>query len=206
MQITVTVNGAERTADVEPRLLLVHLIRDVFGLTGTHVGCDTSNCGACTVLLDGVPVKSCTMFGVQADGRSITTVEGLAQDGQLHPIQSAFKEEHGLQCGFCTPAMMLTGAALLDRNPQPTEEEIRWAISGNICRCTGYMNIVKAIEAAGQAMATEKAPATTSMTGVQGGGSREAKRSDANPPAREVIRRRRRGSEEMKGVRRWGPR
>ncbi len=162
MQITVTVNGAERTADVEPRLLLVHLIRDVFGLTGTHVGCDTSNCGACTVLLDGVPVKSCTMFGVQADGRSITTVEGLAQDGQLHPIQSAFKEEHGLQCGFCTPAMMLTGAALLDRNPQPTEEEIRWAISGNICRCTGYMNIVKAIEAAGQAMATEKAPATTS--------------------------------------------
>jgi len=158
------------------------------------------------VLLDGVPVKSCTMFGVQADGRSITTVEGLAQDGQLHPIQSAFKEEHGLQCGFCTPAMMLTGAALLDRNPQPTEEEIRWAISGNICRCTGYMNIVKAIEAAGQAMATEKAPATTSMTGVQGGGSREAKRSDANPPAREVIRRRRRGSEEMKGVRRWGPR
>ncbi len=162
MQITVTVNGAERTADVEPRLLLVHLIRDVFGLTGTHVGCDTSNCGACTVLLDGVPVKSCTMFGVQADGRSITTVEGLAQDGQLHPIQSAFKEEHGLQCGFCTPAMMLTGAALLDRNPQPTEEEIRWAISGNICRCTGYMNIVKAIEAAGQAMATEKAPASTS--------------------------------------------
>jgi len=162
MQITVTINGAERTADVEPRLLLVHLIRDVFGLTGTHVGCDTSNCGACTVLLDGVPVKSCTMFGVQADGRSITTVEGLAQDGQLHPIQSAFKEEHGLQCGFCTPAMMLTGAALLDRNPHPTEEEIRWAISGNICRCTGYMNIVKAIEAAGQAMATEKAPATTS--------------------------------------------
>ncbi len=137
MQITVTINGAERTADVEPRLLLVHLIRDVFGLTGTHVGCDTSNCGACTVLVDGVPVKSCTMFGVQADGRSITTVEGLAQDGQLHPIQSAFKEEHGL-------------------------EEIRWAISGNICRCTGYMNIVKAIEAAGQAMATEKAPATTS--------------------------------------------
>ena len=162
MQITVTVNGAERTADVEPRLLLVHLIRDVFGLTGTHVGCDTSNCGACTVLVDGVPVKSCTMFGVQANGRSITTVEGLAQDGQLHPIQSAFKEEHGLQCGFCTPAMMLTGAALLGRNPQPTEEEIRWAISGNICRCTGYMNIVKAIEAAGQAMATEKAPATTS--------------------------------------------
>ncbi|HEY3208353.1 MAG TPA: (2Fe-2S)-binding protein [Actinomycetota bacterium] len=162
MQITVTVNGTERKADIEPRLLLVHLIRDVLGLTGTHIGCDTSNCGACTVLLDDVPVKSCTMFGVQADGRSITTVEGLARNGQLHPIQTAFKEEHGLQCGFCTPAMLLTGAALLDRNPQPTEEEIRWAISGNICRCTGYMNIVKAIEAAGQAMASQKAPAATS--------------------------------------------
>jgi carbon-monoxide dehydrogenase small subunit len=159
MQITVTINGVERSADVEPRRLLVHLIREDFGLTGTHVGCDTSHCGACTVLLDGVPVKACTMFGVQADGRSVTTVEGLAQDGQLHPIQAAFKEEHGLQCGFCTPGMMLTGAALLDRNPKPTEEEIRWAISGNICRCTGYMNIVKAIDAAGESMAQEKAAA-----------------------------------------------
>jgi carbon-monoxide dehydrogenase small subunit len=159
MQITVTVNGVERSADVEPRRLLVHLIREDFGLTGTHVGCDTSHCGACTVLLDGVPVKACTMFGVQADGRSVTTVEGLAQDGQLHPIQAAFKEEHGLQCGFCTPGMMLTGAALLDRNPKPTEDEIRWAISGNICRCTGYMNIVKAIGAAGKSIAQEKAAA-----------------------------------------------
>ena len=159
MRITVTVNGGERSADVEPRLLLVHLLREVFGLTGTHIGCDTSNCGACTVLLDGVPVKSCTMFGVQADGHSVTTVEGLAQDGRLHPIQAAFKEEHGLQCGFCTPGMLLTGAALLERNPRPTEDEIRWAISGNICRCTGYMNIVKAIEAAGEEMARTPEPA-----------------------------------------------
>ncbi len=159
MQTTVTINGVERSADVEPRLLLVHLIRDVFGLTGTHVGCDTTNCGACTVLLDGVPVKSCTMFGVQADGRAVTTVEGLMQDGQLHPIQAAFKEEHGLQCGFCTPGMMLTAAALLERNESPSDEEVRWAISGNICRCTGYMNIVKAVQTAGRAMAEEKAPA-----------------------------------------------
>ena len=159
MQVTVTVNGAERTADIEPRRLLVHLIREEFGLTGTHIGCDTSNCGACTVLVDGTPVKSCTMFGVQADGRSVKTVEGLARDGQLHPIQAAFKEEHGLQCGFCTPAMMLTGAALLERNPQPDEEEIRWAISGNICRCTGYMNIVKAITAAGEEMVKQSQPA-----------------------------------------------
>jgi carbon-monoxide dehydrogenase small subunit len=161
MQITVTVNGVDRTVDVEPRLLLVHLLREELGLTGTHVGCDTTNCGACTVLLDGVPVKSCTMFGVQADGRSITTVEGLARNGQLHPIQAAFKEEHGLQCGFCTPGMMLTGAALLEENVSPTDDEVRWAISGNICRCTGYMNIVKAIQAAGRTMAerTESAPA-----------------------------------------------
>src|SRR5206468_1041008 len=138
MQITVTVNGTERTADVEPRLLLVHLIRESFGLTGTHVGCDTSNCGACTVLLDGVPVKSCTMFAVQAVGHAVTTVEGLASGGALDPIQEAFKQEHGLQCGFCTPGMMLVARALLQANPSPTEEEVRWAISGNICRCTGY--------------------------------------------------------------------
>ena len=149
MEITVTINGTERTADVEPRLLLVHFIRDVAALTGTHVGCDTTSCGACTVLLDGTPIKSCTMFAVQADGREVTTVEGLMSDGQLHPIQAAFKEEHGLQCGFCTPGMMLVGKALLDRNPRPTEEEIRWEISGNICRCTGYINIVKAIQTAG---------------------------------------------------------
>jgi carbon-monoxide dehydrogenase small subunit len=158
MKVTVTINGAERTTDVEPRMLLVHLIREEFALTGTHVGCDTSNCGACTVLLDGVPVKSCTMFGVQADGHSVTTIEGLAKDGQVHPIQAAFKEEHGLQCGFCTPGMMLTGAALLERNSKPTDEEIRWAISGNICRCTGYMNIVKAIAAAGEQMAATAGP------------------------------------------------
>jgi carbon-monoxide dehydrogenase small subunit len=153
MNVTVTVNGAEHSADVEPRLLLVHFLREVLSLTGTHVGCDTTSCGACTVLLDGTPVKSCTMFAVQADGRAITTVEGLKQDGQLHPIQAAFKEEHGLQCGFCTPGMMLTGAALLKENASPSDEEVRWAISGNICRCTGYMNIVKAIRSAGQQMA-----------------------------------------------------
>ncbi|HEY7660108.1 MAG TPA: (2Fe-2S)-binding protein [Actinomycetota bacterium] len=152
MQITVTVNGVERSADVEPRLLLVHFIREVLELTGTHVGCDTTSCGACTVLLDGTPVKSCTMFAVQADAREITTVEGLKQDGQLHPLQVAFKEEHGLQCGFCTPGMMLTGKALLEENASPTDDEVRWAISGNICRCTGYMNIVKAIQSAGRAM------------------------------------------------------
>ncbi|HSJ52042.1 MAG TPA: (2Fe-2S)-binding protein [Actinomycetota bacterium] len=154
MQITVTVNGAERTADVEPRLLLVHLLRETLELTGTHIGCDSTSCGACTVLLDGIPVKSCTLFAVQADGREVTTVEGLMSDGQLHPIQAAFKEEHGLQCGFCTPGMMLTGKALLERNALPSDDEVRWAISGNICRCTGYMNIVKAIQAAGRTMAT----------------------------------------------------
>ena len=155
MQITVTVNGTERTADVESRLLLVHFLRDALGLTGTHVGCDTSNCGACTVLLGGTPVKSCTMFAVQADGGEVTTVEGLTGEGGLHPIQAAFKEEHGLQCGFCTPGMMLVGAALLERNHEPTDDDVRWAISGNVCRCTGYMNIVKAIQAAGRAMASE---------------------------------------------------
>ena len=158
MKITVTVNGAERTADVEPRTLLVHFVRDGLELTGTHVGCDTTSCGACTVLLDGTPVKSCTVFAVQADGREVTTVEGLMSDGQLHPIQAAFKEEHGLQCGFCTPGMMLTGKALLDKNPSPTDDEVRWAISGNICRCTGYMNIVKAIQTAGRTMAGSETP------------------------------------------------
>jgi carbon-monoxide dehydrogenase small subunit len=157
MQITVTVNGVERTADVEPRTLLVHFVRETLGLTGTHIGCDTTSCGACTVLLDGVPVKSCTLFAVQADGVAVTTVEGLMSDGQLHPIQASFKEEHGLQCGFCTPGMMLTGKALLDRNPSPSDEEVRWAISGNLCRCTGYMNIVKAIQAAGAQMSAPAA-------------------------------------------------
>jgi aerobic carbon-monoxide dehydrogenase small subunit len=159
MEITVTVNGVERTADVEPRMLLVHVIREELGLTGTHIGCDTTSCGACTVLLDGTPVKSCTVFGVQADGRAVTTVEGLMQDGGLDPVQAAFKEHHGLQCGFCTPGMMLTAAALLERNPDPSEDDVRWAISGNICRCTGYMNIVTAIQAAAKAKADAAAPA-----------------------------------------------
>jgi len=143
--VTVTVNGAERSAEVEPRVLLAHFLRENLSLTGTHVGCDTTSCGACTVLLDGVPVKSCTVFAVQADGREITTVEGLEQPDGLHPIQAGFREEHGLQCGFCTPGMMLTAVALLEENPNPSEEEIRWALSGNVCRCTGYQNIVNAV-------------------------------------------------------------
>ena len=155
-----TVNGAQRGGDVEPRVLLVDFLRSNLRLTGTHIGCDTSSCGACTVLIDGEPVKSCTQLAVQADGRSITTVEGLATAAGLSPMQIGFHEEHGLQCGFCTPGMMLVGTALLEHNPNPTEDEIRWAISGNICRCTGYMNIVKAIRAA--ASATEPATAGAS--------------------------------------------
>jgi carbon-monoxide dehydrogenase small subunit len=144
--LTLTVNGEERSVEVEPRLLLVHLLRQKLALTGTHVGCDTTSCGACTVLVDGTPVKSCTYFAVQAEGRQITTVEGLMSGGELHPIQQGFKEEHGLQCGFCTPGMLLVTSALLDENPDPSEEEIRWAISGNLCRCTGYQNIVKSVQ------------------------------------------------------------
>jgi carbon-monoxide dehydrogenase small subunit len=147
--VEVTINGEERSAAVEARLLLVHFIRETLGLTGTHIGCDTTSCGACTVLVDGVPLKSCTMFAVQADGSAITTVEGLVQGGALHPIQEAFSQEHGLQCGFCTPGMMLTSVALLAENPSPSEEEVRFAISGQICRCTGYQNIVKAVRSAG---------------------------------------------------------
>jgi len=144
--IRVKVNGQDREAEVEPRLLLVHFIRDVLGLTGTHVGCDTTNCGACTILLDGRAIKSCTAFAVQADGREIRTVEGVASKGKLHALQEWFKEEHGLQCGFCTPGMIMAACALLERNPHPTEEQIRWGISGNLCRCTGYQNIVKAVQ------------------------------------------------------------
>jgi len=151
MEITVTVNGIGYSRDVEPRLLLVDFIRTNLGLTGTHIGCDTTSCGVCTVLLDGKPVKSCTIFAVQANGSSIKTVEGLKQNGALHPIQAAFKEHHGLQCGFCTPGMMLVGSALIEQNPNPTDDEVRWAISGNLCRCTGYINIVTAIQAAGAA-------------------------------------------------------
>lgn len=155
--ITVTVNGQTHTLEVEPRLLLVHLIREVLNLTGTHVGCDTSNCGACTVLLDGKAVKSCTVFAVQANGRSIQTIEGVAEGGNLHPLQEGFWEQHGLQCGFCTPGMIMTAKALLSKNPNPSEDEIRRAISGNLCRCTGYVKIVEAIQyAAEKLQAKEK--------------------------------------------------
>ncbi len=153
MELTINVNGTDHSADVEPRRLLVDHLRTTVGLTGTHIGCDTTSCGVCTVLLDGTPVKSCTMLAVQADGRSVTTVEGLKSGGELHPIQQAFSDEHGLQCGFCTPAMMLVGAALIEQNPAPSDDDVRWAISGNLCRCTGYMNIVKAIRAAAAASA-----------------------------------------------------
>ncbi|HEY5651518.1 MAG TPA: (2Fe-2S)-binding protein [Acidimicrobiia bacterium] len=148
MEIKVTINGTAHSAEVENRKLLVDFIRSDLGMTGTHIGCDTTSCGACTVLLDGKPVKSCTMFAVQANGHEVMTVEGLKQNGSLHPIQAAFKEEHGLQCGFCTPGMMIVGAALIEENPNPTDDEVRWAISGNLCRCTGYMNIVKSIQTA----------------------------------------------------------
>jgi carbon-monoxide dehydrogenase small subunit len=160
MQITVTVNGAAHSVDVEPRMLLVHVLREELGLTGTHIGCDTSGCGACTVLVDGTPVKSCTMFGVQADSREITTVEGLLDGGQPSPMQAAFKEHHGLQCGYCTPGMMLVGQALIEENPDPTEDEVRFAISGNVCRCTGYMNIVTSIQAAAAATREAAQPAS----------------------------------------------
>ena len=149
MDISLSINGKVRSFDIEPRTLLVHLLRDHAGLTGTHIGCETSVCGACTILLDGQAVKSCTILAVQADGAEITTIEGLASEGELHPIQEQFWEKHGLQCGFCTPGMILTAYQILARNPKPTEAEIRQGIEGNICRCTGYQNIVDAIAAAG---------------------------------------------------------
>lgn len=148
--IQVTVNGTMHTSDVEPRLLLVHYLREKLGLTGTNIGCDTSQCGACTILLDGIAVKSCTVLAVQADGCSVTTIEGLAQDGHLHPVQNGFWEKHGLQCGFCTPGMIMSSVGLLQENPHPSDEEIRHALEGNICRCTGYQNIVAAIQYAAQ--------------------------------------------------------
>jgi carbon-monoxide dehydrogenase small subunit len=157
--IRIQLNGVEKEADVDPRLLLVHFIRDHAGQTGTHLGCDTTSCGACTVLLDGRPIKSCTFFAVQADGREIMTVEGLAHNGKLHPIQEGFHQEHGLQCGFCTPGMMMSAVALLEKNPEPTEEDIRWGISGNLCRCTGYQNIVKAVQYAAGKMQKQKGAA-----------------------------------------------
>jgi carbon-monoxide dehydrogenase small subunit len=145
------VNGVSQTREVEPRVLLVHFLRDVLGLTGTHVGCDTSQCGACTVLLDGRAVKSCSLFAVQVEGRSVTTIEGLAKDGKLHPVQQAFWDQHGLQCGFCTPGMILSACELLSRNKSPSETEIRAGLEGNLCRCTGYNNIVKAVQQAAAA-------------------------------------------------------
>lgn len=150
--IKVTVNGVEHSSDIEPRLLLVHFLRETLRLTGTHIGCDTSHCGACTVVMDGRAIKSCTAFAVQADGRSVATVEGLEQDGKLHPLQDGFYQEHGLQCGFCTPGMLMTGSVFLGANADPTDDEIRHAISGNLCRCTGYVNIVKAYQYAAQKM------------------------------------------------------
>src|SRR5215510_2201659 len=159
-QINVNVDGVAYSDDVEPRMLLVQYLRERLGKTGTHIGCDTSNCGACTVLLDGRAVKSCTVFAVQANGKELMTVEGLEQNGQLHPIQQGFYEKHGLQCGYCTPGMMLAAVELLKRNPHPSEEEIRWGISGNLCRCTGYNNIVKAIQYAAAKMRGEEVPST----------------------------------------------
>ncbi|ACP45129.1 (2Fe-2S)-binding domain protein [Sulfolobus islandicus Y.G.57.14] len=152
VHVKIVINDKPYEADIEPRLLLVHFIRDIAGLTGTHIGCDTTNCGACTVILDGKAVKSCTMFAVQANGKEIITIEGLAKDGKLHPIQEGFWVKHGLQCGYCTPGMIMAAYQLLKRNPNPTEEEIRWGISGNLCRCTGYQNIVEAIKYAAEKM------------------------------------------------------
>ena len=146
MLVKLSINGEKFEANVEPRLLLVHMIREVLRLTGTHIGCDTTHCGACTILMDGRPVKSCTMFAVQAQGKELMTVEGLEQNDKLHPLQEGFMAEHGLQCGYCTPGMLMTSYAFLKKHPSPTEDDIRWAISGNLCRCTGYVNIVKAVQ------------------------------------------------------------
>jgi carbon-monoxide dehydrogenase small subunit len=162
--VTMTINGQPYEADIEPRLLLVHFIREVANLTGTHIGCDTTSCGACTVLVNGTPAKSCTLFAVQVDGAEVSTVEGLEQGGKLHPIQEGFFEEHGLQCGFCTPGMMMTSVAFLKDNPNPTDDEIRRAISGNLCRCTGYVNIVKSIQYAATKMREEQAAPTQAPT------------------------------------------
>ncbi len=156
-RVTLTINGQPVSAEIEPRLLLVHFIREVANLTGTHIGCDTTSCGACTVLVNGVPAKSCTMFAVQADGAQISTVEGLEQGGVLHPVQEGFFQEHGLQCGFCTPGMMMTATAFLEQTPNPSDGEIRQAISGNLCRCTGYVNIVKSIQYAAAKMREQQA-------------------------------------------------
>ena len=168
-RISLKVNGAEQQHEVEPRLLLVHYLREVLGLTGTHVGCDTSQCGACTVLLDGRSVKACTMLAVQAEGSEVTTIEGLSRNGQLHPIQQAFQEEHGLQCGFCTPGMVLAAADLLRNHPHPDERTIRLGLEGNLCRCTGYHNIVKAVQSAARKLAAETVPEGTAAPVAAGG-------------------------------------
>lgn len=165
MQVSMMVNGEAVSRDIEGRLLLVHFLRDNLALTGTHWGCDTSNCGTCVVWLDGEPVKSCTVLAAMAGGHEVRTVEGMEQGGQLDPVQQGFMECHGLQCGFCTPGMMITAAALLERNPDPSEEEIRWELSGNICRCTGYMNIVKAVKAAAAEMKGDYTPMLEAATG-----------------------------------------
>jgi aerobic carbon-monoxide dehydrogenase small subunit len=164
VRMRVTVNGREHELDVEPRLLLVHLLRDRLGLTGTHVGCDTTNCGACTVHLDGEAVKSCTVLAVQADGAAVRTIEGMARGDELHPLQEAFWADHGLQCGYCTPGMIMAAADLLERNPNPTEDEIRHGLEGNLCRCTGYHNIVRAVQDAARAMSGSEAVASGGPT------------------------------------------
>jgi carbon-monoxide dehydrogenase small subunit len=165
IHVSVTVNGERREADVEPRYLLVHLLRDTFGLTGTHIGCDSSNCGACTVHVDGMSAKSCTMLAVQVDGREVKTIEGMADGASLHPLQQAFWDQHGLQCGFCTPGMIMQAAWLLEQNAAPSEGEIREGIAGNLCRCTGYVNIVKAIQQAADTMRAADAPAEPATAG-----------------------------------------
>lgn len=159
-EVTITINGEDYTAEIEPRTLLVHFIREIASLTGTHIGCDTSSCGACTILIDGKSAKSCTILAIQAAGKQVSTVEGMATAEGPHPLQEGFKENHGLHCGFCTPGMMLRAKELLEKNPNPTEEEIRWGISGNLCRCTGYNNIVKAIQYAGAKIRGEELPST----------------------------------------------
>ena len=155
--VNIEINGLNITREVDSRMLLIHFLREELQMTGTHIGCDTSSCGACTVLMDGRSIKSCTLFTVQANGKSLTTIEGLENGGKLHPLQEGFHEEHGLQCGFCTPGMIMRAAELLEKNPNPTEEEIRWGISGNLCRCTGYVNIVKSVQYAAEKMQKEAA-------------------------------------------------
>ena len=168
-KVATTINGRRREDEVEARLLLVHYIRDVAGLTGTHVGCDTSQCGACTILVDGKAIKSCTMFAVQAEGRQLTTIEGLADGDKLHPIQQAFWDEHGLQCGYCTPGFIMAAKYLLDTNPTPSEDEIRKGLEGNLCRCTGYVNIIKAVKTASQVMSGGAKPAETPVATTASG-------------------------------------